>query len=120
MERAFGSFEEFFLFYLCQHSDCRNRALHAAGTLLGVAVAVYALWAHHPWFALLWIPVGYGFAWIGHLAVEGNRPATWGHPWWSLVSDFKMLLLMLTGRLHPWLQRAQAAESASAEGAAAK
>lgn len=107
---TFGSFQEFFLFYLRQHSDARNRALHATGTGLGAAVVIVAVALRHPWLALLWIPIGYGFAWIGHLAVEGNRPATWGHPWWSFVSDFKMMGLMLTGRLQPWLQRAAEAE----------
>ena len=110
LPRTFGSFQEFFLFYLRQHSDPRNRALHAAGTGLGLAVAVAAAVLRHPWFALLWIPVGYGFAWIGHFLVEGNRPATFGHPWWSFVSDFKMMGLMLSGRLEPWLQRAAEAE----------
>jgi hypothetical protein len=31
--------------------------------------------------------------------VEGNKPATFGHPWWSFISDFRMLWLMVTGGL---------------------
>ena len=60
------------------------------------------------WFALLWIPVGYGFAWAGHFLIEKNKPATFGHPWWSFLSDWRMLGLMMTGRLGPWLERAEA------------
>jgi hypothetical protein len=109
MNTKFSGFDEFFLFYLRQHSHRANRRLHAAGTALGLAIAVAALLLHHPWFALLWVPVGYGFAWVGHLLVERNRPATWGHPWWSFLSDFRMMGLMLTGQLDAWMARADAA-----------
>lgn len=119
MADTIASFDEFFLFYLRQHSDARNRALHGLGTGLGIAVVIVALLLRHPWYALLWIPIGYGFAWVGHLAIEGNRPATWGHPWWSFISDFRMLALMLTGRLRPWLDRARAADAAQGGGATA-
>lgn len=107
MDGRFSSFDDFFLFYLRQHRLPSNRLLHACGTTIGIVFVVAALALGHPWIALLWIPIGYGFAWTGHLLLEGNRPATWGHPWWSFVSDLRMLFLMLTGRLGPWLQRAE-------------
>ena len=63
--------------------------------------------ASRQWLLVLTAPiVGYAFAWIGHFAVEGNRPATFGHPLWSLISDFRMLFLFLVGRLRPELERA--------------
>jgi len=97
--RKFDSYDQFFEFYLQQHSDPRNRWLHAVGTTLGIAVVVWALASGHPWCALLFFPVGYGFAWTGHFGLEKNKPATFGHPFWSFVSDFRMVALMLTGRL---------------------
>jgi hypothetical protein len=47
--------------------------------------------------------VGYFFAWTSHFALEGNRPATFGHPLWSLLSDYRMLLLWMSGRLQAHL-----------------
>jgi hypothetical protein len=101
------SYDEFFLFYLREHSHPGNRALHACGTALGLLIFVGAFALHHPWFALLWLPVGYGFAWFGHFLLEGNRPATFRYPLWSFISDFHMLSLMLTGRLASRLAQAQ-------------
>ena len=31
--QEFASYEDFFTFYLHEHSDARNRAMHAVGTL---------------------------------------------------------------------------------------
>ncbi len=101
----FPDFASFFRFYVRQHSHPANRWLHAIGTVSGIAVVVAALATHHPWAALLWPVVAYGFAWTGHFLIEGNRPATFGHPLWSFLGDFRMLGLMLTGRLDSYLDR---------------
>jgi len=97
--RTFRSYDEFFAFYLQQHSEPANRWMHAVGTAFGLAVVIAALATHHPWYALLFFPIGYGFAWTGHFVLEKNVPATFGHPLWSFLSDFRMLGLILTGRL---------------------
>lgn len=104
-EEQFSSYEEFFAFYLRQHSHSGNRLLHATGTLLGLAIFIGALITHHYVWALLWIPVAYGCAWTGHFLIEKNKPATFGHPWWSFISDFRMLALMLSGRLPSAIER---------------
>lgn len=98
-ERQFANYEDFFTFYLAEHSDPRNRAMHAAGTVLGLGTLIIPFAIGHPWYALLWPVVAYSFAWTGHFLIEGNKPATFGHPFWSLISDFRMLGLMLTGKL---------------------
>src|SRR5215510_9514404 len=98
-EPRFSSYEDFFTFYLHEHSDPRNRAMHAAGTLLGLATLIVPIVIGRPWYALLWPVVAYSFAWTGHFLIEGNKPATFGHPFWSFISDFKMLGLMVTGKL---------------------
>ena len=104
--KQFHSYDEFFDFYLQQHSNPGNRVLHAVGTTLGIVVVVAAFVTGHRWYTLLFFPVGYGFAWTGHFLVEKNKPATFGHPFWSFVSDFRMLGLMFTGKLGVRMARA--------------
>ena len=102
------SYAEFWPIYLAAHADPRSRALHFAGTLGALAtVGVAALTGDWRWLIAAPI-VGYGPAWFGHLFFEGNRPATFGHPVWSLASDFRMLGLFLAGRLGSELRRAGA------------
>jgi hypothetical protein len=112
-DRKFSDYDSFFLFYLTQHSNARNRALHAVGTISGIAVVIAAVALRHPWYALLWPVIAYGCAWTGHFAVEGNKPATFGHPLWSFISDFRMVWLMLTGQLDARMSAARAYSAAS-------
>jgi len=114
-EPRFTSYDEFFTFYLREHDNPRNRLMHAAGTVLGLCTLIVPFAIHRPLYALLWPVVGYGFAWTGHFLIEGNKPATFGHPFWSFLSDFKMLALMMTGKLEDGMKRdAEIVESRSA------
>ena len=99
------TYGEFWPTYLNAHRDPRSRAVHYAGT--AAAVALLALAAFElDWRFLIAAPVaGYAPAWFGHAVFEHNRPATFGHPAWSLVSDFRMLGLFLSGKLGAELRR---------------
>jgi hypothetical protein len=104
--KAHNNFDDFWLFYLREHSRPETRALHYAGTFLVLLIAAAAL-ATGTWWLLVLLPVaGYGFAWTAHMKVERNRPATFTHPLWSFAADFRMFFLWLTGRLKPELRRA--------------
>lgn len=110
MSERIGSYEDFWLYYLREHSLFPCRVLHYIGTVASAAMLGIALYAT-PWL-LLAVPVaGYGPAWIGHFFIEKNRPATFGYPFWSLISDYRMFALAATGRLGPELERAGVATS---------
>ena len=101
----YQSFDAFWPFYLGEHKDPLNRGLHYVGTSLAIGtVAAAALTANPTWLLLTPI-VGYAPAWIGHFVVEGNRPATFKYPAWSLRGDLKMLSLALSGRMGDELAR---------------
>ena len=100
------NYDEFWLGYLRAHNAQSTRVLHYTGSLLGLALLLLAI-ILLDWRWLIAAPiVGYGFAWTAHFAIEGNRPETFGHPFWALYSDYRMLLLALTFRLAPHLHRA--------------
>jgi len=93
------TYPEFWRRYLAAHSDPRTRILHYLGTSFAVA-AVAAAAVGRDWRWLIAAPVaGYSLAWVGHVKFEHNRPETFGHPVWSLISDFRMFGLFLSGRL---------------------
>jgi hypothetical protein len=93
------TYAEFWRRYLAAHADPRTRALHYLGTGGALAILIVAALSGD-WRWLIAAPlVGYAFAWTGHLVFERNKPETFGHPLWSLYSDFRMLALFLAGRL---------------------
>lgn len=101
----FDSFDEFWPFYLHEHSNPTNRTLHVAGTVAAVATLGVALATRRPKVAALAPLIGYGAAWVGHFMIEKNRPATFTHPLWSLQGDLKMAGLAVTGQLDDELKR---------------
>ena len=105
MAERYRSYEEFWPFYVAQHRNPANRALHFVGTTLVLACALLAL--RNAWFLAAAPVAGYGFAWVGHFIFEKNRPATFTYPVWSLRGDFRMYRMVLLGRMRPELERAR-------------
>jgi hypothetical protein len=114
-KRHFASFEEFWPFYVGEHSHPMNRRLHFAGTTAFLAAAAAGLVLRKPKLVLASPLFGYGPAWIGHFFVENNRPATFQHPIWSLRADFRMWWKIATGTMDAEVERVRAEAEARAE-----
>jgi hypothetical protein len=98
MAAHFTDFEEFFPWYVGQHSKRATRWMHFAGTHLGAATAATGIVTRRP-ALLAGLPlVSYSVAWFSHFVIEKNNPATFGHPLWSLRGDMRMLAMMWQGR----------------------
>jgi hypothetical protein len=105
MAERFSSFAEFWPFYLREHALPATRAIHVGGTWIAAVVLLLGILAGPWWLVLLAPVVGYGFAWISHMLVERNRPATFTYPAWSLRGDLRLAWLAATGRLGAELRR---------------
>jgi hypothetical protein len=101
------SFSEFWPVYVRAHSRPRTRLLHAIGSILALICIALAV-AVSPWFLLAAPLIGYAFAWYGHFFVEHNKPATFGHPFYSLAADYVMLWKILSGRMNEEVRRINA------------
>jgi hypothetical protein len=98
-ERRFNSFTEFYPYYLSQHQNRICRRLHLFGLLLGVLSGATFLLVGHPGLLMVSLVIGYGCGWTGHFVFEKNRPATYGHPLYSFLGDFRMVADILAGRI---------------------
>lgn len=97
--KRFTRFSDFYPYYLQEHRDSTCRRLHFIGTSLVVLILAFAVLSAN-WLLLWALPLaGYTFAWVGHFFFEKNRPATFKHPFYSLLGDFVMYKDMLTGKV---------------------
>jgi hypothetical protein len=99
------SFREFWPYYVRAHSQRGTRAFHLAGTLLGWSLLIAAVALRTPWLVLAALVVPYPIVWFSHFFIEHNKPATFGHPFWSWVADQKMVGLMLSGKMSEEVKR---------------
>ncbi len=99
------NYSEFWDFYVHEHSLPLTRLLHLIGTTLGLALLVFFVARGQWYFFPVFFVAGYGFAWFSHFFIEKNRPASFRYPFWSFISDFKMIGLMLAGRMAAEVER---------------
>jgi hypothetical protein len=98
--------DAFWLRYLQAHADRRTRTIHTAGTIAASTIVVAAIATRRPLWLLAACVAGYAPAWSTHALIEHNRPETFSRPVASLLADYRMAYLLLTGKLDLELQRA--------------
>lgn len=96
----FASFDDFFPFYVSQHSKPLTRRFHFVGSHLGAGAALIGLARRSPRWIAAAPALAYGLAWFSHFVIEKNKPASFGHPLWSIRGDAVMLARMWQGRDH--------------------
>lgn len=103
--KAITAFSAFWPFYLGEHRVRLTRTLHFIGSSIAIAGVIAALVTRTFWLVPMPVIQGYAWAWVSHFFVEKNKPASFGYPLWSFISDFKMLWYFVTGRLDKELQK---------------
>ncbi len=104
MER-YKTYRSFWPRYLAEHAKPGTRGLHFVGTALGLVLLAGAIASGLWWLYPAALVCGYAFAWLAHAFIERNRPATFTHPLWSFISDFRMFFVWLGGTMTGELRR---------------
>ena len=112
------TFEDFWPYYVRQHANETNRTLHVVGMTLTMGSVAAGLVTRRASFFLAAPVFGYGLAWVGHFFVEGNTPATFTHPLWSLRGDLVMWWKTLNGTMNAEVERIVSSNGVHAEAVA--
>lgn len=98
-QKTYRTLDDFYPFYLSEHSKRTSRRLHFVGTtivlVLLIAMVVTQIW----WLLAVAFVQAYALAWVGHFFFEHNKPATFKYPWLSFLGDWRMWWHMLTGTI---------------------
>jgi len=97
--KKYQNLEDFYPYYLSEHSNPVCRALHFIGTSIALVLFALAIFGGYPWLLLVAVVQGYVWAWIGHFVFEKNKPATFDYPGYSFVCDWLMYRDMWMGRI---------------------
>jgi hypothetical protein len=96
--KLYRTFSEFYPFYLSEHANRTSRRLHFIGTTIALVFVITAIATQMWWLVAIAFVQGYAFAWVGHFFFEHNKPATFGYPCLSFLSDWFMWWEILTGK----------------------
>ena len=101
----FKSFEDFYPFYLCEHSLGTTKLFHFIATTN--ALFIDGILLTRKWQTKLFMFTfvqAYGLAWFSHFLIERNRPATWTYPTYSFFGDFRMFYDVISLKFPPFFE----------------
>jgi len=97
-DERYGTFADFYPFYLSEHANQVSRRLHVLGTSVALVLLVMAVLTRNGWLVLAALVQGYAFAWVGHFFFEHNKPATFRYPLFSFMGDWRLWWETVTGK----------------------
>lgn len=112
-DKPIQNFEEFWPFYVREHSKKATRIFHFVGTSAAGLTAIASIALKKPALFPLALVMGYGPAWFSHFFIENNRPASFRYPLWSFQADWVMWSKILTGTMDAEVEQVMNAEHAS-------
>jgi hypothetical protein len=96
---TFDRFDDFFRYYVSQHSKPATRWVHFVATHVGTLVGLTGLARRKPLLVAVAPALVYGPAFASHYLIEKNSPVTLvGNPFWAVRGDFQMIAMMYMGR----------------------
>ncbi|MBX3190612.1 MAG: DUF962 domain-containing protein [Labilithrix sp.] len=116
-DREMKSFEEFWPFYVKEHSKKATRLFHFVGTTAAMGCVAGGLLTKRRWLLALAPVVGYGPAWISHFFIEKNKPASFKYPLWSFKADLVMWSKMIRFQMSDEVERVLREEREAEEAA---
>ena len=102
LSTEFRRFSDFYPYYLSEHQHKHTKLMHFIGTSMYLLSLLGFILTHWWPFLALCLLFGYGFAWLSHLLIEHNRPATFRYPLYSLLADHVMFVEILRGKHAIW------------------
>jgi hypothetical protein len=99
------NFNQFWDFYVAEHSRPETRIFHFVGSMLGVATLVWLIVSGNWYLFPLALVPAYAMAWVSHFFIEHNKPATFKYPLWSFAGDWVMVWMMLQGKMSAEVER---------------
>ena len=98
-ELPIQDYSTFYRFYLTEHRNIMSRRLHVVGSSIGLYCVSKAIRQKKAKYVLYGLLAGYACAWVGHFVFEKNKPASFKQPFYSFISDWRMLSDILRGNL---------------------
>ncbi|EOQ71135.1 hypothetical protein F931_00193 [Acinetobacter pittii ANC 4050] len=98
-ELPIKNYQDFYCFYLTEHRNIMSRRLHVVGSSIGIYFFSKAIRKKQAKYVLYGLVAGYANAWVGHFVFEKNKPASFKQPFYSFISDWRMLTDVARGRL---------------------
>lgn len=92
-------YSEFWPWYLSQHTRTGTKILHLVGLSLWLLLMISGMVLGNFFLGFAsGVLCSYSCAFVSHLIFEHNNPATFKHPIYSIISDFRMAYYFITGR----------------------